>query len=531
MKQNGPPRQIDRRGQLGVLLSGAAALFVACADPPCAKGEAGCEAPAGSGATDSGGAPGEGDSLPFTVETFACTAPTTLGWSLVSTPSPVEPPREDEVFTQGAGGVALLDNGDGALLFWADLRYEAHALAIGEALADAAALPTLVGVRSMSIADLEGDGEDELLAYFGGSVQVVTDTSGAAPQSRSAIPLRPGPQDLSPGYLDDDDTIDLFATYSLPDEEPAAQIWLAPGLDLTGEKTEVADDAGGWGKTFDTTVLDLDDDAQPDAYICNDKGHEVAPNALYHNTGGDFVEGTHPAGLDLITHCMGSDWGDLDGDGRLDLVIGDVNRIWLLQNDAELGMIDVTHSRWSGTVAADQMYWGMSVSDLDNDGRTDLLMPTSWFLDGTEQPWPVRLAMQQADGHFEEQGAAFGLPEEADARTVIAYDWNADGVLDLVFGDGQRSPWIYESNGCTDQRWLTLRGPEGTRVEVEAGGRRFVALITSESSFASARPRSAHIGLGELDTIDRVTWHLPWAAPVTVEGPFPTRSVLRWTGL
>jgi hypothetical protein len=85
----------------------------------------------------------------------------------------------------------------------------------------------------------------------------------------------------------------------------------------------------GWGANF----FDYDNDTWPDLFISN--GHIPAaveienplrnPDALYRNTGGRFMEVSEEAGLALEAVCRGSATGDLDGDGRLDLVVVPTN--------------------------------------------------------------------------------------------------------------------------------------------------------------------------------------------------------------
>jgi hypothetical protein len=472
------------------------------------------------------------DPLPpaFTIETSTCAAPVALGWTLLVPPTELGE-WSDTVFQSiEAGAVAIIPSGSGAIIIWEDYYAELHALAVGEAELDPADFPMVSDSAAFTLLDLDQDGEDELLAFGGPEFTLFTDLPRSFASETVTMPDGLSPRDISPAYIDDTEQIDLFISFTHNESPPPSRVWHDPGIAFTGAAQEISDPGAGWGRTFDTTLLDVNGDNRPDAYICNDFGRETAPNAFYANSGGDFVSAGDPSGLGVVSNCMGSGWGDIDGDGLLDLALGDAERLWLLVDVPDFGFVDVTATSGMPNLDGHQMLWGLSITDLDNDGRNDLILPTSWFWDGDAEPWPLWIGLQNEDGTFTEAGASLGFPQEADTRTVVPFDINGDGVLDLIVGDGQRSPWVFLSNGCTDGNWLELGGPEGTRVVVEAGGRSFVGLITTEASFKSAKPRGTHVGLGNMDTVDRITWYPPWREPLTLEGPIPARSLITWSG-
>jgi hypothetical protein len=141
---------------------------------------------------------------------------------------------------------------------------------------------------------------------------------------------------------------------------------------------------------------DFDDDGDQDLYVANDFGK----NCLYVNEGGRFVEKSHAFGVDDPSTGMSVSWGDPNGDGRMDLMVGnmfsaagnrvtrqprfrdelsenlDLERVRYLARGNTLlingpgrfrersGPSGVRNSQWT---------WSMLFSDINNDGREDIL--------------------------------------------------------------------------------------------------------------------------------------------------------------
>jgi hypothetical protein len=294
------------------------------------------------------------------------------------------------------------------------------------------------------------------------------------------------------------------------------------------EPYELPEPAMGWGRSFDSAAVDLDRDGWPDLYQCNDMGRITAPNVYFSNQQGSLVPNVGDPVLEVISSCMGAAWADLDNDLVLDLVLGDAERLWLFQYFEGAGYVDITANSGLPSLAMHQMIWGVAAEDLDNDGLRDLVLPTSWFRDGTAEPWPVWVGMAQSGGGWVESGASMGMPQEADIRTVITEDINEDGVLDLIFGDGTRSPWILKSTGCTQGNWVESKAPEGSLVEVDAGGQTRIALVTADASYGAAHQARAHIGLGSVQEVEEVRLFLIGGEKVVLEGPIPVRTRLEW---
>jgi hypothetical protein len=118
--------------------------------------------------------------------------------------------------------------------------------------------------------------------------------------------------------------------------------------------------------------------------------------------------------------------GDIDGDGRPDLIVA------LRAQDAITANIAIFLQQPDGRFAPPRYLstgtnygiWGVAVGDFNGDGRLDIAGTTS-----ANKPAPLLVFLQTADGSFP---AATALPTMDGAYGVMAGDINGDGRMDLV---------------------------------------------------------------------------------------------------
>ena len=173
------------------------------------------------------------------------------------------------------------------------------------------------------------------------------------------------------------------------------------------------------GNGLGVVVGDYDDDGWPDVFVANDS----VPNFLYHNQGrGVFTEVALPSGVAVANDGksragMGTDAGDYDGDGRLDLVVTnhEFETTTLFRNLGKGLFADATTESGIGPATLPFVGFGVALFDYDNDGRLDLAIANGHVVDNTAQMRASstfaqrRLLFRNIDGRrFVEVGRALG---------------------------------------------------------------------------------------------------------------------------
>src|SRR5439155_23236177 len=157
------------------------------------------------------------------------------------------------------------------------------------------------------------------------------------------------------------------------------------------------------------------DDGRTDLFVANDK----APNALFHNGGGGrFTDISLTAGVGYsdngtVQAGMGTDAGDVDGDGRLDLVVTNFQYEpnSLFRNLGANRFTDATFASGLGVPSLLKLGFGVAFLDYDLDGDEDLYVGNGHVFDNVQQidsaaryPQQNQLVENVNHGRFVEAG-------------------------------------------------------------------------------------------------------------------------------
>jgi hypothetical protein len=189
-------------------------------------------------------------------------------------------------------------------------------------------------------------------------------------------------------------------------------------------------------------AADYDGDGHDDLFVTR----LYQPNLLFHNLGdGTFEEVAAARGLDFSAASSGALWGDIDGDGDLDLFVTtmDMSGPRLFINDGGT-FSDEAQARGAGLFvppATKCAYLvGATFVDYDGDGDLDLQV-AQWFRLTTGPASFTRLLANDGTGHFSDVTAASQLdPLNASAFTPAFAD---------VDGDGDPDAWLTADFGTS----------------------------------------------------------------------------------
>ena len=289
-------------------------------------------------------------------------------------------------------------------------------------------------------------------------------------------------------------------------------------------------------------LSDLDVDGDLDIYVAND----TAPNLLFRNDGDWRFEemGLRAAvafsGDGRDQAGMGVHSADFDNDGLPDLFVtnfsDDVNTLY--HNESGGGVVqftDATYQAGLGGSAMPYLGWGAGFFDYDNDGWLDLyvtnghLYPQLNRYEHGLQYAQRNLLYNNRGGRFTEVSAGAWDVEKV-SRSASVGDYDNDGDPDLLITNLNDRPSLLRNDGGINH-WLGLdlvgtesnRDGIGTRVAVFAAGLRLVREVQRSHGFQAAHDKRLLIGLGTIDTIDRVEIRWPSGRLETLDRPPPGR--------
>jgi hypothetical protein len=273
-------------------------------------------------------------------------------------------------------------------------------------------------------------------------------------------------------------------------------------------------------------LADFDDSGRPGLFIANDH----APNLLVRNMGGGKMQeagieaGVAYNGDGREISGMGADFGDIDGDGRPDIVMtglhGETFEVFANHGDgtfedvsAKSGILGL-----SGNVSG----WGCGLVDLDNDGWLDMFV-ASGGLD-TDEPQANRIFRNQK-GHFTDVSSTAGTDFSIARlhRGAAFADFDNDGRIDVAV-TSLNAPLELWMNRSPERHWLQLklhgtqsnRSAIGARVICRSAGNMQIKTVTNSVGYASSSDLRVHFGL---DTARTASVEIHWPSGITQQLP------------
>jgi hypothetical protein len=247
--------------------------------------------------------------------------------------------------------------------------------------------------------------------------------------------------------------------------------------------------------------------------------------------------------------------GDVYNRGRHDVFVTNISeRGFLFQGNnlrvnflKELSRFDEVAT---GVVADAGWAWGAQFGDLNNDGLLDLVVANGfisadsardyWYamskIAGAQgnifedaKNWPAigtaslsgfersRVLLNRGQAGFVDIAEQAGVTDRLDGRAVAMADLFNTGSLDVVFANQKGRALLYRNaSRAMGSHWVAFkligtrsnRSAIGAEVTVEFGGVRQRQVVDGGSGFCSQNDRRLHFGLGD-NSVERVTIRWP----------------------
>jgi tetratricopeptide (TPR) repeat protein len=254
---------------------------------------------------------------------------------------------------------------------------------------------------------------------------------------------------------------------------------------------------------------DYDNDGWLDIYVSN---YRLQENFLWHNNGnGSFTNYASllgVAGNDVngwFGHTIGSDWGDYNNDGYLDLITANLahpryiefsNRTMLYKNTGLKENWEFSDVRLQSGIKYEETHSDPAWADVDNDGDLDLYITSIY--EGRRS----FLYENLGNGKFRDITWLAGV-RVFNGWGCAFSDFDNDGDLDLVVGSGSGVK-LFRNDG-NNNRYLKVkvigtksnRAGIGARIKLTQGKKSQIREIQGGKGTTSQNSIIAHFGLGK----------------------------------
>lgn len=444
-----------------------------------------------------------------------------------------------------------------------------------------------------TFADIDNDGDLDLYVcqFDAPNLLYINDGHGHFTESgqSAGIAVQSGSVVGAFEDYDRDGDLDLFLltnvlnSISNPEGEPD-YLFQNQGNGTFKDVTAAAKIGDDRGKGHSATWWDADGDGWSDLYISNDF---EAPDHLYKNNGdGTFTDITDIALPHTAWYSMGSDFGDINNDGRLDLLTADMANTTHFKSKVTMGdmggWVDFfdaqvtpqymknavflnsgTHrfmevAKMTGLSSTDWT-WSTRFEDFDNDGWVDLHVTNGMVRSFTDSDMINKIKSLQSkrqiialvknspilkeknlafrnDGadtlHFSKVTKDWGLEHEGVSFGSVSADFDNDGDLDLVYANYEDELSFYRNDSQGNALVIELSGKRsnshgvGAQVFVHSSQGTQVRKITVARGVLSSSEPIAHFGLGQDKEAKQVSIRWPSGETQTLEN-VPAGSRLR----
>ena len=227
-----------------------------------------------------------------------------------------------------------------------------------------------------------------------------------------------------------------------------------------GRLVDISEASGACPPTLESGrnigVLDFDLDGRLDLLVIEDRFTRGPSSRLFRNLGAlRFEDVTVKAGLPEDLFGLGCAIADVNGDGRPDIFVGHSNRFFISQKDGTYSEPAALRQTFAWTpLHGEDWPCGAAFGDLNQDGRLDLVLAIHcttarnriYLNDGVQDGVP----------RFRDVTRESGMPAQLPVKSphVEIQDFDNDGRPDIYFSsaftskDGVCTPMIFRNTGA-----------------------------------------------------------------------------------
>lgn len=325
------------------------------------------------------------------------------------------------------------------------------------------------------------------------------------------------------GDYDLDGDLDLFiCAWNVA--EQGNRLYRNEGNGTFVNRTDVSNLNFGLVRGFSPRFADLNGDRYPELLLASDFGTTM----LFKNErNGTFLDITPGLTPDMVHYGMGQALGDFNGDGLLDWYVTSIffdnptpfvpngNRLYLNQGPKS----PMRAKRISREAVDGGWGWGTVAGDFDLDGDMDLAEVNGW----DDPEWineSSTLLLNDGNASFTNEAASTGFTDLGQGRGLVTLDYQNDGDLDLLVVNNNGPVHLYRNDVRGNKHWLRIDvetsanpalapGGMGTRIILEANGKKSVQIMDGGSSYLGCSQMTTIFGLGHHQSVDRVI--VEWA--------------------
>jgi hypothetical protein len=246
-------------------------------------------------------------------------------------------------------------------------------------------------------------------------------------------------------------------------------------------------------------------------------------NFLYQNNGdGTFTDIAVKSGAGFgqfgnATSAMSGEFGDIDLDGFVDIVVPDMAYSCIYKNTGSGYFEEMSAAMGLAPVCGQYTSWSGNIFDFDNDGLEDLFISNGS---------PHRLVREEDLMLFSESGKKYinvstelgpDFQEKFVSRGSCIGDYDNDGDLDILIQNLNDRPRLMRNEEGNQNNWLLIhligtksnRDAIGSRIRLKSAGRTLTRWKRSNSGYLSQGDYRIHFGLGKNSKIDQVEVRWP----------------------